>query len=61
MSIRMVAVELYRVIQETEALEKKLESLKAGSQERLEAEIRLRKARGEMDRLKKMIEGAKAD
>ncbi len=61
MSIRMVAVELYRVMKEIGELEKKLESLNAGSQERSDVETRLREARFEMDRLKKMIEGAKDD
>jgi hypothetical protein len=34
MSIRMVAVELYRVMKKIEKLEKELESTEAGSQER---------------------------
>ena len=61
MSIRMVAVELYRVMKQIEGLEKKLESLNAGSQERREIEENLREARAEKVRLKKMIEGAKGD
>ena len=61
MSIRMVAVELYRVMKQIEGLEKKLESLDAGSQERGEIEKKLREARAQKDRLKKMIEGAKGD
>jgi len=61
MSIRMVAVELYRVMKKTEELEKELESLEAGSQERVETERDLREAGVQKDRLKKMIEGAKVD
>jgi hypothetical protein len=43
----MVAVELYRVMKEIEGLEKKLESLDAGSQGRLRIEDAFRKARAE--------------
>jgi len=57
----MVAVELYRVMKEIERLEKKLGSLKTGSTEREEIEEQLRKAEAERVRLKKMLEGAKAD
>ena len=45
MSIRMVAVELYRIMKKIEELEKELESLEAGSQERVEIERDLREAR----------------
>ncbi len=61
MSIRMVAVELYRVMKQIEKLEKELENLEAGSRGRGEIEKNLRKARAEEDRLKKMIEGAKGN
>ncbi|MGO8943449.1 MAG: hypothetical protein ACLQJ7_07215 [Syntrophobacteraceae bacterium] len=61
MSIRMVAVELYRVMKKIEELEKELESLEAGSQKRVEIEGDLREARVQKGRLKKMIEGAKSD
>jgi len=57
----MVAVELYRVMREIDRLEKKLGSLKAGATEREEIEEQLRKAEAERVRLKKMLEGAKAD
>ncbi len=59
MSIRMVAVELYRVMKEIAGLEKKLESPGAGSRETEEIREELRKARAEKVRLEKMIEGAK--
>jgi hypothetical protein len=62
MSIRMVAVELYRVIRQVEQLEIELKNLPwTGSENREEVESRLRKARSEKDRLKKMMEGAKDD
>ncbi len=51
MSIRMVAVELYRVMKKIEELEKELESLEAGSQKRVEIEGDLREARVKKDRL----------
>ena len=57
----MVAVELYRVMKEIAGLEKKLESLGAGSREIEEIGEKLRKARAEKVRLEKMIEGAKGD
>jgi len=59
MSIRMVAVELYRVMKQIEEFEEKLDSLSTGSKERLELDRELKKARAEKDRLKKMLEGAK--
>jgi uncharacterized protein YdcH (DUF465 family) len=57
----MVAVELYRIMKKVEELDKELENLEAGSQERMEIEGDLREARVQKDRLKKMIEGAKVD
>jgi hypothetical protein len=61
MSIRMLAVELYRVIKQIEGLEKTLGSLEAGSRKRGELDQELRKAGAEKDRLRKMMEGAKGD
>ncbi|MCE5334079.1 MAG: hypothetical protein LLG06_05775 [Desulfobacteraceae bacterium] len=61
MSIRMVAVELYRVMKEIEELERKLKGSMAGSAEREETEKQLRAAEAERVRLKGMLEGAKAD
>jgi predicted Holliday junction resolvase-like endonuclease len=61
MSIRMLALELYRVMKLIEELEKKLESQEVGSRERGELQKKLREARAEKDRLKKMMEGAKGD
>ncbi|MGC8493628.1 MAG: hypothetical protein ACP5SH_18050 [Syntrophobacteraceae bacterium] len=59
MSIRMVAIELYRVVREMEELEKKLGSVPAVGPERDEVAAALREARALRDRLKKMIAGAK--
>jgi len=59
MSIRMVALELYRVMKKIEELEKKLESLEAGSQERVQIARDLREPMVQKDRVKKMIERAK--
>jgi len=55
----MVALELYRVMKKIEELEKKLESLEAGSQERVEIERDLREAMAQKGLVKKMIDGAK--
>ncbi len=55
----MVAVELYRVMKQTEELEKKLQDLKPGSPEREGIERKLREAEAEKIRLQKMLEGAK--
>lgn len=59
MSIRMVAVELYRVMKEIEKLEKQLEGLRPDSPERQECEREVFEAKAEQARLKKMLEGAK--
>jgi len=57
----MVAVELYRVMKQIEGLERKLESLDTGSQEKESIEKELRSARVLKGQLKKMVEGAKDD
>lgn len=59
MSIRMLAVELYRVMRHVEELEKQLARLPASSVEREGLEQELRRARAERDRIKAMLEGAK--
>ena len=61
MSIRLLAVELYRVMKEVEDLEKQLESLPSMAPEREKLEDLLRKARAERDRVRAMVEGAKDD
>jgi hypothetical protein len=59
MSIRMLAVELYRVKKEVEELEKKIENLSTDSPEKESLKWRLREGKAEHDRLKALMEGAK--
>ncbi len=61
MSIRMLAIELYRAKKEVERLEKMLDGRTQSPPERVELERQLRVARAEHQRLKAMLEGAKAD
>lgn len=61
MSIRVLARELYRVMKEVEQLEKELANMVWGSPGRNELERRLVTARAEEERIKTMLEGAKAD
>lgn len=60
MSVRMVALEYYRAMKEVEELEKKIASLPSNSPQKDEIERELRAARTERDRIKKMLDGAKA-
>ena len=55
----MLAIELYRVKQEIEALDKERRSLKPDTPESEELEKKLREAGAEHARLQKMLEGAK--
>jgi len=57
MSIRLIAKDLYREQQEVERLEQALEE--APSDAREAVADRLRKARAERDRLRRMLDGAK--
>lgn len=60
MSIRMLAVELYRAMREIEELEKRLANLAPSAlAQREELENRLRVARAEGTRIKAILEGAK--
>jgi hypothetical protein len=59
MSIRMLAIELYRVKKEIEGLERELKISKPDSPGREELEKKLVKSRAEHAQLKKMLEGAK--
>jgi len=61
MSIRMLARELYRVMKDAEHLEKELHGLVPGTPQRAELERKLLEARAEERRIKKMLDGAKAD
>lgn len=60
MSIRMVAVELYRVMKEVEKLEKQLEGLGPDSPGREDCKKELLEAKAEQTRLKNMLEGSKS-
>jgi hypothetical protein len=59
MSIRMLAIELYRVMRRVQELEKALEGMNPGSPEREKTQEELRHVRAEENRLKTMLEGAK--
>jgi len=59
MSIRMLAVELYRVMKRVEELERKLKTLKPGSPEKEKVEDELRVTKAEERRLKSLMQGAK--
>lgn len=59
MSIRMLAIELYRAMKEVEGLEKKIESLPPGTSERDRLCEMLRVARNEEKRIRSLMEGAK--
>jgi hypothetical protein len=57
MSIRLLAIELYRLRQQVERLERELASAAAGQEEKIEAELRT--ARAERDRLRAILDGRK--
>lgn len=59
MSIRMLAIELYRAMKEVEELEKRIESLAPGDFQRESLNERLRAARGEAKRIRTLLDGAK--
>ena len=59
MSIRLLAIELYKQIKEVEELEKKLDDSPLAIDVRNELNERLRRVRAERDRIKAMLEGAK--
>ncbi|MGC9196177.1 MAG: hypothetical protein ACP5IL_12090 [Syntrophobacteraceae bacterium] len=61
MSIRMVAVELYRVMKQIGEFEKELKGVAEGSPEGEQLRKRLLEACALKDQLQKMIEGAKGD
>ena len=54
MSIRLIAMDLYRVIKEVEKLEKEMENAPCEKREALE--IKLRKARAEERQIRGMLE-----
>ncbi|NLI34437.1 MAG: hypothetical protein GX422_16875 [Deltaproteobacteria bacterium] len=59
MSIRMLAVELYRSMKQVEELEKRLEILAPDAPEKGQVLDELRRAKAERERIRAMMEGAK--
>ena len=59
MSLRLIALELYRLEKEVSALEKEL--LSAPDEHQHERQDRLRKTKAERARVKKMLDGAKEE
>ncbi|MBU0986002.1 MAG: hypothetical protein KKH68_02010 [Proteobacteria bacterium] len=57
MPIRMIARELYRLVQEVETLEKQIQHAPAGELEKLKN--KLRKAKAERDRIRGMLNAKK--
>lgn len=61
MSIRLLAIELYRVMKQVERLEKRLQDSSLPQSERDRTADQLRIATAERDRIKALLEGAKAE
>ena len=59
MSVRMIARDLYRLQQQVDRLESRLQACPPGKREELEEE--LRKAKAEREHVKRMLEGAKKE
>ncbi|RLC32089.1 MAG: hypothetical protein DRH37_01495 [Deltaproteobacteria bacterium] len=57
MSIRTIAKDLYRLRREVEQLEKEIRTVPVEKQE--EVKTRLRKQRAELERVQRMLDGAK--
>ena len=61
MSIRLIALELYNIMREVEALESRIQALPPTDQTgRADLERELRKAKAEQERIRKMLESAKS-
>lgn len=61
MSVRMLAAELYRMMRAVESKESELALLPPNAPEKAEIERELRALRAERDRIRKILDGAKAD
>ncbi len=59
MPIRMIAQELYRLIQEVESLEKKIKSESVPFEKQAKIKDQLRKTKAERDRMHAILEGKK--
>jgi hypothetical protein len=57
MSIRIIARDLYRLLQKVERLEQQVES--SSSEKKEELKDRLRKVRAEQNRMRRILDGAK--
>lgn len=60
MSIRLLAMELYKAIKQVEELQKKLQDATLTASQRQQLENQLRTMTAERDRIKSILEGAKA-
>ena len=60
MSIRLLAIELYKAIKQVEELQKKLQDATLTASQRQQLENQLRTMTAERDRIKSILEGAKA-
>lgn len=60
MSIRLLALELYKAIRQVEELQKKLQDATLTTVQRQHLENRLRTMTAERDRIKSFLDGAKA-
>jgi len=60
MSIRLLAIELYKAIKQVEELQKKLQDATLTHSQRQHLENQLRTMTAERDRIKSILEGAKA-
>jgi len=58
MSIRMIAKDLYRLLQEVEKIEKQIEN--APIEKREELKDQLRKVRAERNRMRRILDGKKS-
>ncbi len=61
MSVRTLAAELYRVMKDVELNERELSSLPPSTPEKEDMERQLRALRAERDRIRRILDGAKAD
>jgi hypothetical protein len=62
MSIRLIALELYGIMKEVEALERQIQELPPHKQTASATlQEKLRKAKAEQERIRKILEGAKSD
>lgn len=57
MSVRLIAKDLYRLIRETEELEKQIRNAPLEKQDKLKDE--LRKIKAERDRMRQILDGSK--